>query len=381
MNSARMRDVLDAGIVTFDHHQVPEALVNTLSGKRVLLFGETHYVQEHQEFVLELLKRLHSHGLRWFTQEMAHAYGWIVEDYVLGLRDDYPDSVRRMDEYWIEGLRSFNMELPEPERIRVRYIDMNHAHDALALSLWWMARGTAAGEQIGPVAAGVLGTKPGTGAYEKALRELDTRLEAERDTLVDTLGPAWYDRLTDAVKIEIRSIPVRKQHDVHVRERIMIDLAMRTIENAGESGVAINVGMYHAQKRRYMGTRQEWLGEYLASHANSFGGADRLYSIAFWGFGGEQIRNFMDRDPQPVPAAIERPVSSLSRQIAQVVAQRDGSERPESAAFLELSHPEFGRYMHVAFTHSQLRVVPNRQFDAYVIFPTMSILQSIRRTW
>ena len=376
-----MQDVLDAEIVTFAPGEMPDALVDTLSTRRVILLGETHYVQQHQEFVLELLTRLHPHGLRWFTQEMSHAYGWIVEDYVLGRRDDYPDSARLMDEYWIEGLRRFNDELPEPDRISFRYIDMNHPHDAFMLSLSWMVRGTEAGERIGPIVAGVLATRPGSDEYADAVRGLARRLGEEHVSITDAIGETWYSRLAEAVEIEIRSIPIRAQHDVHARERIMIDLTMRAIEKAGGGTVAINVGMFHAQRRRYMGTRQEWLGEYLASNADRFGGIDRLYSIAFWGFSGERIRTFMDRDPQPVPAAVERPASNLSRRIAEAVGRRDGAERPESAAFLELSHPVFARRMSVAFTFSPLRAAPGRQFDAYVIFPEITVLDSIRRTW
>ena len=379
--SAGVRGVLESEIETFAPHHVPDALIDTLASRRVVLLGETHYVQEHQEFVLELLSRLHPSGLRWFTQEMPHAYSWIVEDYVLGLRDTYPESVRRMDEYWIEGLRAFNERQSETERVRMRYNDMNHAHDALLLSLSWMARGTPAGERIEPLVAGVLATRPGTDEYAAAVTQLDARLVTERDAIVATLGSTWYGRIVEAVEIELRSLPIRAQHDVHARERIMIDLTMRTVADATDSIVAVNVGMYHAQKRRYMGTRQEWLGEYLAANADRFGGADRLYSIAFWGFAGERIRSFMDRDPQPVPAAIERPPSNLSRQIAEVVARRDGSERPESAAFLDLSHPVFARRMPIAFGHSPLRAVPARQFDAYVIFPRITILESIRREW
>lgn len=380
-DSARVRDLLDTEIITFEPATVPAELVHALSGRRVVLLGETHYVQEHQEFVLELLKGLHPHGMRWFAQEMSHACGWIIEDYVRGVRADYPDSARRMDEYWIEGLRDFNESLPEAERIGVRYIDMNHPPDAFMLSLSWMVRGTGIGEEIAPLAEGVLETRPGTEAYIEAVMNLDRRLASGSERLKDALGARWYSRLAEAVEVELRSIPIRKQHDVHARERIMIDLAVRTIDDAAGSPVAINVGMYHAQLRRYMGTRQEWLGEYLAANAGHFGGTQQLYSIAFWGFAGERVRSPADSDPQAVPAAMLRPPSNLSRQIAEIVARRDEADRPESAAFLDLSHPVFAKRMPVAFTHSPLRAAPGRQFDAYLIFPRISVLDSIRRSW
>ncbi len=380
-DSARIREVLDTDLVTFESGTVPDELVDTLSRRKVLLLGETHYVQEHQEFVLELLIRLHPHGLRLFAQEMPHAYGWIVDDYVTGERDNYPESVRRMDEYWIEGLRAFNEGLPESERIRFSYIDMNHAHDACLLSLSWMVRGTRIGESIGPLVVDVLETHPGTDGYIRALVDLEQRLASDRARLEDTLGLRWYARLVEVVEIELRSIPVRERFDNPVRERIMIDLANRAIENAAGSSVALNVGMYHAQRRRYMGTRQEWLGEYLSANAERFGGSEQLYSVAFWGFSGERIRNFMDRNPEPVPEAMDRPTSNFARQIAEIVARRDGTTRPESAAFIELSDPAFARSMQIAFSFSRLRAAPGRQFDAYLVFPEISVLESIRRAW
>ena len=103
----------------------------------------------------------------------------------------------------------------------MRYIDVNHAHDALMLSLSWMARGTPAGERIEPLVAGVLATQPGTDEYAAAVTELERRVVAERGALVQTLGATWYDRLTEAAEIEIRGLPLRRQHDVHARERII----------------------------------------------------------------------------------------------------------------------------------------------------------------
>ena len=73
-----------------------------------------------------LLRELQPHGLRCFTNELSHASGWAVDDYVRGLRDDPPPSVVRMNDTCLAGLRAFNATLPESERIRFRYIELNH---------------------------------------------------------------------------------------------------------------------------------------------------------------------------------------------------------------------------------------------------------------
>ncbi len=61
--------------------------------------------------------------------------------------------------------------------------------------------------------------------------------------------------------------------------------------------------------------------------------------------------------------------------------RRDGTTRPESAAFIELSDPVFARSTQIAFSFSRLRAAPGRQFDAYLVFPEISVLESIRRAW
>ena len=77
---------------------VPSDLVDTLRPYRVILLGESHYVHEHQDVVVQLLRELHLHGLRWFAEELSHASGWAVDDYVRGLRDDPAPSVDGMNE-------------------------------------------------------------------------------------------------------------------------------------------------------------------------------------------------------------------------------------------------------------------------------------------
>lgn len=368
-----LRDVVAREAILFDHStEVPRELVDTLADRRVILLGETHYVQEHQEFVLELLKELHPRGLRFFAQEMSHAAGWTVDDYVRWRRDDYAPQVRILDEYWIEGLRRFNRDLPDEERISFRYIDMNHDESRLHYTLQMMAHES---DTVAIIACTLLVTRPGTPEYVNALHELWGLVREQEELLEEKIGALWYGRLREALEIEVRSVPIRREWDNAAREEIMIELTRRILAEAQQRDAmtALNVGMYHAQKRRYMGTRQEWLGEYLARHPDLTGGEEGLYALAFYGMTGESLRTFQDREPRQVPPARERRESNLSRAIAEVAG--------EAAVFLDLSHPLFMRRMPIAYTHSPLRAVPARQFDGYLVFPEISILQSLRREW
>ncbi|TVR70725.1 MAG: hypothetical protein EA427_05335 [Spirochaetaceae bacterium] len=358
--------------------------METLASRRVILLGETHYVQEHQEFVVRLLRELHPRGLRFFAQEMSHAAGWAVDDYVRGRREDYPPHVRVLDHYWIEALREFNRDLPAEERIRFRYIDMNHDPSRFHYMLQMMARES---DTTAIIACTLLVTRPGTPEYLEALQDLHDLVKREESLLREEIGPLWYGRLRESLEIEVRSAAIRTRWSDAERESIMIDLTTRLLEEARGTGAiaAVNVGMFHAQKERYMGTRQEWLGEYLARHPGLTGGEEGLYSLAFYGMEGEGLRSFRDTDPRPVPPALERREGNLSRVIAEVArshrADRSSPEATTPAVFLDLSHPLFMRRMPIAFTHSPLRAVPGRQFDGYLVYPEISVLESIRREW
>lgn len=379
----RLLEIVTAEAVPFDPETVPVELVETLSTRRVILLGETHYVQEHQEFIVRLIRELHPEGLRYFVQELSHASGWAVDDYVTGRRDDYPDSVRTFDEYWIEALRRFNQDLPVDQRIRFRYNDMNHNPAAFHFSLQMMARES-------PVTAtlvcSLLVTRPDTEEYEAALHELHRLLRENQALLAREIGSPWFERLLETIEIEVRSLPLRRRWDVAEREKIMIELSTGIIGEAqdDQTMVAINTGMFHAQKERFMGTRQQWLGEYLVENPQLYGGPPGLYSMAFFGLRGTTIRTFMEPEPQPFTPATERNPRNLVRAIAEVAqrqpTERHTAERQPSAVYLDLSHPVFQRRMPMAFTRSVFRTVPGRQFDGYIAYPKISVLRSITGT-
>ncbi|TVQ96686.1 MAG: hypothetical protein EA403_15830 [Spirochaetaceae bacterium] len=379
----------------FNPETVPSELVEALRSHRLVLFGESHYVQEHQDFVVLLLQELHPHGLRWFAEELSHASGWAVDDYVRGRRDDPPPSVARMNQTYLIGLRAFNATLPPSERIRFRYIDMNHNPTAFRTSLQMMKRET----DLSPVEAeitAVLALDPYEEEYLDALHALErsARLMDATDAaaepgvgaaLRDRAGDRWFHRLRETLEIEIRSFALRLQWDVADRERIMIDLVHAILDESDNDMVTVNTGMFHAQRQRFMGTRQEWLGEYLARNPQLTEGAEPgshsgFCSIAFFGMRGERIRHSRDQNPQPMRPLAELPQHNLSRRIADAAgAAAGGGEIP--AVFLPLDHPAFDRRMLVSYGFSPVRAIPARQFDAFVVYPEVSVLRSLQATW
>ncbi len=373
-----LREVVHRESVTFDHREeLPRELLETLAGRRVILLGETHYVQEHQEFLIQLIRALHPQGLRYLSQESHHAAGWAVDDYVRGERDDYPVQVRPIDRYWIEALREFNRDLPPQDQVRVRYNDMNHDRSVFHYTLQMMARESGT---VAIIACPVLVSRPGTPEYEEALTTLHELLRENEERLRRKIISPWFDRLHRSLEIELRSLPIRKRWNDAEREKIMVDLTVETISETRETGATavFNMGMYHAQKERFMGTRQEWVGEYLTNRPELYGGSDGLYSLAVFGLSGKTLRTFTDREYHPVPPAARRRPRNLARAIADATAPGKISGDPGSAAFLPLAHRVFSRRMPIAFSRSALRAIPARQFDGYVAFREISVLESLR---
>jgi len=172
------------------------------------------------------VESLKPHGVRFFLQEFSHAYSWIVEDYVLGRRDSFQHFLSLFDGDWLRNLRRINQTLPEDEWIAFRYFDMNHINDAGLLSLGIMNEEV----EILPYVKDVLSTCPQSIEYENTISDLYILLTEEREKIRSHITLFWYDRLLEIMEIEKRSLPVRKRWNDHAREQIMIDLALRTIE-------------------------------------------------------------------------------------------------------------------------------------------------------
>ena len=75
----------------------------------------------------------------------------------------------------------------------------------------------------------------------------------------------------------------------------------------------------------------------------------------------------------------ELPPRNLSRRIADAAVAAGDGEIP--AVFLPLDHPAFNRRMPVSYRFSPVRAVPARQFDAFVVYPAVSVLRSLQATW
>lgn len=346
---------------------VPDPLVDALGGARVVLLGETHYVEEHQHFVAALVARLHAAGFRAVVDEQMHATAWTGEEYVMLRSATLPPQLARLDQALLDGLRAFNATVAEADRIHFAGFDMNHWPDV------FQAGAAELQLRFGHVAAldDVLAAAPGSAAYAAALDALPARLEADRAAIEAAVGAERHALLAEMVEVERRSAPLRASMDYTTREGIIRERVAAALARAGTAGVVVNCGADHAQRETLMGPVREVVGTWLGHHPELYGGDPALLrTVAFGGARGSLLAHFYDTVPATFDVVRDAPENSLAR----VLAERAGAR----LAWLPLGDPAWSAH-DVNYTGGKLgAVLPiGRQFDGLVLYPTVSVLRSL----
>src|SRR5262249_7412230 len=310
---ATIERIVARDAVFFEQGLPPDSWVEDLAASRVVLLGETHYVQQHQEFLILLLARLHAAGFHFILQEDMQGTAWAGEEFVLLRSDVLPREVAAFEKTLLEGIRSFNETLADSDRIHFVGFDMNHWTGIFPTYLRLFQERFGRVPQLDPL----VGAIPDSTDYGAALAALPAALAADQTSIAANIGGARYSQLLDLVDVEVRSLPLRRSPDNDAREQIIKERVLKAIGDAGGPGIAINCGMYHAQKEKYMGPTAEFVGTWLANHPEAYGGdVSKLRSIAFVGAKGERKTNFNDRSTWTVDLTQEGAENDLTRILA-----------------------------------------------------------------
>ena len=265
-----LEQVVRRDSVPFGGQSIPGEVIDLLAAHRVVLIGETHHLQEHREFVVELLRELQAQGFRQLLFEWTQAADWLISDFVLdgGLMPDWSPPID-IGGQMLTAVRDLNRTLPEDDRIQVHAIDLtlteygggsSFINSMKALAQFLPDQGPLTG-----FLSDVYDTPENQTAQLKILQE---QLKEGRSALVSSWGEHWYNTVLGMVEVEFLSINVRsireKDYDesVRVRENAikgLVDIRLGDFPN----GTVINIGSTHAQKERLYGTEIEWLGDYL----------------------------------------------------------------------------------------------------------------------
>lgn len=273
--------------VTFDVQSISDEVLDRLASHRVVVVGETHFLREHRELVVELLSELHARGFRQLLFEWTQVADWLLGDFVLdgGLEPDWAPPLD-IGGAMITAIRDFNRTLPENERIRVRPIDVTlQDYGGSESFIWSLDRLAQHFVDQGPLSLFLQGDYDTPNEQTTLLEALQSELDAGRADLISSWGEQWYDTVVEMVEVELTSVLIRaiRESDydksVRLREDAIKWLVDRRLQDF-PYGTLINIGSTHAQKERLWGTKIEWLGDYLVHKSQAAGGAVIVLEIS-----------------------------------------------------------------------------------------------------
>ena len=346
--------------VSFAAQSIPSGVLDRLAQHKLVVVGETHLLREHQEFMAELVRELHSRGFRQLLLEFPHMADWLLADFVQdwGLEGWQPPP-------WSFGLlctaiRDFNRTLPEDQRIQVRGIDVNLSDYGGLSSFLDVIQGLADHlTDPGPIDAFLSAQHHTPEVHEAALTALRDDLQVRRTELIDAWGSYWYETVAEMVDVELVSVTVRAiREDDYDRSVKTREDEMKRLADLRLAGYAhrtlLNVGGNHAQKERLKGTEQEWLGDYLVNRSTAVGGSSIVLGfVAAKVVSGSTVQyDILDESPED--------------ELFRLMYER----WPEQIVFMPLDDPLFATSgVKMNFEGIIHKGAPKRHYDVFLQYP------------
>jgi erythromycin esterase-like protein len=285
VSGEEMSQLIQTEADAFPGLDLSSEILEELASHRVVVLGETHRLREHWEFLATLVEDLHGSGFRQVLIEAPHMAEWLYDDYVKGGILVPELELPKFYEDRLAGIREVNQGLEPGEQIRVRAIDVNEEHHGGGQAFRNVLGSLVniLGE-AGPVEAFTATAAGSPEEQREAIDRLSASLRSESSALSEEWGPEWFAHVVEMVEVERASIDIReyRQSDddraARAREEEIKELVeSRLADNEGRA--LINVGEHHAQKTPFMGTDQEWLGDYLTHRSEAAEGS--VFIIGF----------------------------------------------------------------------------------------------------
>ena len=91
VSNEELKQIVQHDGIPFEIQAIPEEIIDRLASHQVVVIGETHFLREHRELLVELLKELHTQGFRQLLFEWTQVADWLLDDFVLdgGLEPDW----------------------------------------------------------------------------------------------------------------------------------------------------------------------------------------------------------------------------------------------------------------------------------------------------
>ena len=362
--SDELRQLIQDDISLFENSaDTPGGLNDLYESNRVLVFGETHYVQEHQDFIISQLPALSDAGYRTIFQESFHCFTWMLEDYISGEISELPEFLLYFDNTLIEGIKNYNAAVHDSLKFELIYMDVNHWDTNFVICL----------DEIELILGGqdifvdIKNISTDSEDYIQELQRMKAEIESNLNSFTNLWGEKWLDRILEIISFEIESVEYRLNRSDTYRESLMSENILNVMslaENTNEKFL-VNTGSYHAQLITYMGVDIDRLARRLKEEEN------KTSSIAFIGIRGERKEHFYDETNKSFDLIDESSSDNILNEIDRLASN--------NMSYLSLSNNIFSeqkikiRYVSGVSINEPI----GTQFDAIITYPSITTLQSM----
>jgi len=347
--------------IEFAENEIPREIIDNIANKKVVILGETHYVQEHHNFISILIDSLsRKNKSLLFLQELPSAFNWMLEDYLNGEIPNLPSEIKYFDDYLFKNIDRINKRQEKNAKIFFAYMDVNHGKSFL-ISLSESEKIIGSQTEFDNLKSIPFDSD----AYVAELDKINKSLRLNKEKFRLKWGAKWYNRYVKMIEGEVISANYRRTNDYGSREFFMFDLIKFYSKLYPNSTTIVNCGMYHAQKRTEMGRRQIRIGEMLTKEFT-----EQTYSIAFIGVKGDtKSGNWYNETTE-----YDLPHKNRKDDLISILHTQSDS----LGVYLDLSNSIFSEKTLVSYHNGKAKKVhPANQFDAVILYPKTSILESM----
>lgn len=355
--------VIQSDLIAFDGMTPPREVLDTIASFKAVAFGEMHTILEERELIAHLAIQLNTIQVPVsICAECPQAYSWIYNHLSTSPLDTVPAwaSYSKLNPI-LDSLRRHNVENSDP--ITLNCIDANLQGSSFLSSLKGYADYIGVNQVFSEFSQAFPASHSDT--YIKNLEALELILEMTPEALNFSMNDKSIEILTHLVENELGSVGIRATWDSDYtqssanREGLIKNNADRFL-SASSNLILFYFGAYHVQKGIFLGSPQEWLGDYL-HHVNeiSRGNSISIVGVPLTGeiFNpqkGSTFRFDLSRDSKE---------DDLFRILS--------SAQSASFAWLPLSDPIFSDEdirANYIFEGAEVIGPPKQQFDAFISF-------------
>lgn len=359
-----IESVLDKDLILFNSPVLPNHVYNNLSEYKAILIGEFHTILEERKFAASLTVKINElKGRADVCAECPDAYSWIFEKIAIGELDNLPSGIIYNKIIPIlDSLKFYNSI--NNQSARINCIDANMQPHFFLNSLEAFVEYFSDSTNLIFIYDSLSNSIPSN--YKNTLGHFVHLLTNTPDDLGLAASSIHTKLLQRMFKNELISIEIRERwgsdYSWSFNERETLIKSNAEYYLSKNNGTTIfYFGLNHAQKKRFMGSNIEWLGDYLHNGSNITSG--KTISIVGVPLSGE----ITDGSEQGT-IQFDLKTQSKPNDLFRLVGEQTGT----SHSWIYLSNNLFfEKNVVVRYIYSEHEIEDpvGLQFDAFYFFP------------